>query len=428
MDASHGAPPSKQRPVEAILGPTPDETLKRAAGMAKNIVICCDGTGNEIEANLSNVLKLYRIVHRAEDHIVYYNPGVGTISSSDPWSRLKSDALGLLGLMTGYGLDENVLDAYRFLVDNFEDGDRIYMFGFSRGAYTIRVLAGFLRLVGLLERPQKNLCGYALTAYKRAAEENDFEIAWRFERIAATRCVPIKFLGVWDTVSSVIVPRPDRLYIPSLEELPYTKKNSYVEIFRQAIAIDERRRMFRINRWTEPQEYKPNPFDPGGSTPQDIKQVWFAGVHADIGGGYPETESGPAKYPLQWMLDEAVTHGLQINTVMYNHLVLGHARKGGSRNYVAPDFNAKLHNSMSWAWLLLEGIPKRTKRRDWPGRSSLFGWYLPLCELRRIDDGARIHFSVLERADADSAYRPVNLPTKDKILIEGAAPSGADAT
>ena len=304
--------------------------------MAKNIIICCDGTGNEIESNLSNVLKLFRIVRKTENQIVFYHPGVGTISSSDPWSRLKSNALGVFGLMTGYGLDANVLDAYQFLLDTYHEGDRIYMFGFSRGAYTIRVLAGFLRLIGLLERAQKNLCAYALTAYKRAAEKSDFEIAWRFERVASTRRVPIKFMGVWDTVSSVIVPRPDRLYIPSLEELPYTKTNSYVEIFRQAIAIDERRRMFRINRWTEPQIYKPNPFDPRQGAAQDVKQVWFSGVHCDVGGGYPETESGAAKFPLQWMVDEAVAHGLLINPTLYSHLVPGRARKAAAANMLNP--------------------------------------------------------------------------------------------
>jgi len=392
--------------------------------MAKNIVICCDGTGNEINANLSNVLKLFRVVRKTKDQVVFYDPGVGTISSSDPWSRLKSNALGVWGLMTGYGLDENVLDAYRFLLDTYEDGDRVYIFGFSRGAYTVRLLGGFLRLVGLLERPQRNLCEYALTAYKRAAEKDDFEIAWRFERVASTRRVPIRFMGVWDTVSSVIVPRPDRLYLPSLQELPYTKTNSYVDVFRHAIAIDERRRMFRINRWKEPQHYKPNPFDKSEPPPQDIKQVWFAGVHSDIGGGYPEKESGAAKYPLQWMIDEAVAHGLQINKAMYNHLVLGHKRKGGSRTYVKPDFKAKLHDSMNWAWRLLELFPKRAKRRDWPERRSLLGWYIPCEEPRRVDAGALVHHSVFERIDADRAYRPVNLPPKEKIKIEAAEPAG----
>jgi uncharacterized protein (DUF2235 family) len=387
--------------------------------MAKNIVICCDGTGNEIEANLSNVLKLFRIVRKNTDQIVYYDPGIGTISNSDPWSRLKSNFRGVLGLATGYGLDENLLDAYRCLIETYEDGDQVYLFGFSRGAYTVRVLAGFLRLIGLLAPAQKNLCEYALTAYKKAAEEDDFEIAWRFERIASTRRVPIRFIGVWDTVSSVLVPRPDRLYVPSLQLLPYTRTNSYVKVFRQAVAIDERRRMFRLNRWTEPQNYNPNPFDPSSAEPQDIKQVWFSGVHTDIGGGYPEAESGPAKYPLGWMIDEAVPHGLQISKTMYNHLVLGHARQDSTKSYTEPSVTAKIHNSMTWAWLPLEILPKAIKWRDWPQRRSLLGWYLPLKEPRRIDDGSRVHHSVLERMDEDPAYRPVNLPPKERIQVEG---------
>jgi len=199
--------------------------------MPKNIIVCCDGTGNQVEANLSNVLKLYRIVRRNEDQVVFYHPGVGTISDSEAWSRFKSDAVGVWGLLTGYGLDEDVLCAYRFLIDTYSEGDSIYLFGFSRGAYTMRVVAGVLRLIGLLERPQRDLAAYALTAYKRAAEKGDFEIAWRFERVIGTRRVAIKFVGVWDTVNSVIVPRPDRLYLPSMQTLPYTRMNSYVEIF-----------------------------------------------------------------------------------------------------------------------------------------------------------------------------------------------------
>jgi uncharacterized protein (DUF2235 family) len=104
--------------------------------VAKNLVICCDGTGNEVEANLSNVLKLFRIVRKGDDQIVYYHPGVGTLSSADPWSRLKSNTLLVLGLATGYGLDGNVLDSYQFLLDHYDDGDQVYLFGFSRGAYT----------------------------------------------------------------------------------------------------------------------------------------------------------------------------------------------------------------------------------------------------------------------------------------------------
>jgi uncharacterized protein (DUF2235 family) len=88
--------------------------------MPKKIVICCDGTGNEIEGNLSNVLKLYRIVRRDEEQHVYYDPGIGTLGQRDEWSRFKQNAKGVLGLATGYGLDDNVLDAYRFLAQNLE--------------------------------------------------------------------------------------------------------------------------------------------------------------------------------------------------------------------------------------------------------------------------------------------------------------------
>jgi uncharacterized protein (DUF2235 family) len=396
--------------------------------MAKNIVICCDGTGNEVDANLSNVLKLYRLVKKNNQQIVFYDPGVGTISSSDPWSRFKANALGVWGLMTGWGLDANILEAYRFLIEHYRDGDQIFLFGFSRGAYTVRVLAGFLNLVGLLDRKQANLSEYALTTYKKAADKNDYKIAWRFERIMSTRRPAIRFVGVWDTVSSMIVPRPDRFYLPSLQELPYTKTNPLIEIFRQANAIDERRRMFRLNRWNEPQVYKPNPFDPAEPPQQDIKQVWFSGVHSDIGGGYPEADSGAAKFPLQWMIDEAEAAGLLITKQMYNHLVLGKPRKGGSRKYVAPNAAADLHNSMTFGWWLLEELPKRVKRREWPKRKSLFGWYFPRGEPRVIGEGALVHHSVFERFDSDADYRPENLSPKEAIKVaqQGGSDIGKD--
>jgi uncharacterized protein (DUF2235 family) len=245
-----------------LAAPSSDGYANWRIEMPKNIVICCDGTGNEIKADLSNVLKLFRVLKKTGPQLVYYDPGIGTLSSSDGWARLKQKFKLVFGLATGQGLDANILDAYRFLIDNYQDGDQVYLFGFSRGAYTVRVLAGFLNPhIGLLEPQQKNLCDYALTTYKKAAEQDDFQIAWRFQRIMPARQIPIKFVGVWDSVSSILVPRPDRLYLPSLQMLLYTATNPLVEVFRQTMAIDERRRMFRLNRWSEPQEYKPNPFD-----------------------------------------------------------------------------------------------------------------------------------------------------------------------
>jgi uncharacterized protein (DUF2235 family) len=368
--------------------------------MAKNIVVCCDGTGNEVKENLSNVLKLYRIAERNAEQVVFYDPGVGTLSSDDPWSRLKSKASQVFGLATGYGLDENVLDAYRFLVDTYEHDDKIFLFGFSRGAYTVRVLAGFLRMVGLVEKPQRNLADYALTAYKKAATRNDFQIAWRFERVIATRPVPLWFVGVWDTVSSVIVPRPDRFYIPSTIDLPYTKTNEYVRVLRHALAIDERRRMFRPSLWTEGKQFKPRQPGKAEGEPQDVKQVWFAGVHSDVGGGYPEKESGLAKFPLCWMVDEARAHGLLVNESMYGHLALGKPRPGGEQSYVAPDATAQQHDSMTLGWRLIDWAPKP----------------------RSIPDGARIHWSVIERRAKDPKYQALNLPSDTIVEGIGAVP------
>jgi hypothetical protein len=113
---------------------------------------------------------------------------------------------------------------------------------------------------------------------------------------------------------------------------------------------------------------------------------------------------------------------------MYNHLVLGQERQGSTRTYIPPTFTATLHNSMTIGWKPLEIIPKSVRWRDWPRRHSLLGWYLALCEPRRIDDGSRIHYSVFERFDADPTYRPPNLPPSECVQIEGPALSGALST
>ncbi len=107
--------------------------------MAKNIVVCCDGTGNEIERNLSNVLKLFRIMHKSPEQRVYYSPGIGTIGSSDAWARLRQNVKSVFQLATGHGLDDDILGAYAFICRHYDEDDAIFLFGFSRGAYTVRV-------------------------------------------------------------------------------------------------------------------------------------------------------------------------------------------------------------------------------------------------------------------------------------------------
>ncbi|HJU39936.1 MAG TPA: DUF2235 domain-containing protein [Tahibacter sp.] len=380
--------------------------------MGKNLVVCCDGTNNEVQGNLSNVLKLYRLLVKDARQRVYYNPGIGTIAHRDAWTRLKQDARSVFGLATGYGLDNDILGAYAFLADAYEDGDSIYLFGFSRGAYTVRALAGLIYVIGLLPRDQRNLATYALTAYKRVAETDDLKAAFGFGRIAGARAVPIRFVGAWDTVSSVIVPRKDRV-VPTLLKLPYTRSNPGVQTFRHAMAIDERRRMFRLNRWDAGQTFKPDRFNEATHVPQDCKQVWFAGVHSDVGGGYPEAESGLAKFPLAWMVREAESHGVLVQHSMARHLVHGHALPGGQRMYVAPDASADQHDSMNAGWRLLEYLPKRVRWREWD-RRQFVGWYLPKAEPRMIDDPqARplVHASAVQRRQTPGlGYDPENFP------------------
>jgi uncharacterized protein (DUF2235 family) len=420
----------------------------------KNIVICCDGTGNEISENISNVLKLYRMMRKSgktkPHQIVFYDPGVGTLARPDPWRKLWQDTIAFLGLATGYGLDDNVLAAYQFLVDNHAEGDAIYLFGFSRGAYTVRVLAGLIHKVGLVSPQQVNLAGAGLTAYKqfstseqpglgldprRLVDGGDAadltgpltkdDQAAQFARILSARWPTIRFAGVWDTVASVIVPRPDRFYWPSLQDLAFTQANHSVQAFRQAISIDERRSMFRLKTWDEGQIFRKNRFSQtNNSEPQDCLQVWFAGVHADIGGGYPEKESGLSKFPLIWMIEEARKCGLAVDPQTVNQLAWGVQRKDSPFSYVAPDILQPPHNSLTGAWRILEWLPKADRYKEWKARRSLLGHYIPDAEPRPIPEDAFVHASVVEKMQAVPDYRPINMPSRYQVVPMTAGPRG----
>jgi hypothetical protein len=410
--------------------------------MPKNIVICCDGTGNEINSNLSNVLKLFRCLVKDADQRVFYHPGVGTIGLQSTWRRVKQETYGVFSLATGAGLDEDILAAYRFLCETYQTGDKVWLFGFSRGAYTVRVLAAFIHVIGLLPPDQIDLAGYALSVYKNASaqgQESDakakafLDQAWQFRRVAGGYLIPIEFMGVWDTVASVIVPRQDQ-FLLDLQTLAYTRTNPSVKKFRQAMAIDERRRMFRLNRWVEPQKYRPDQFDPLSAIAQDIRQVWFAGVHGDVGGGYPEIDSGLSKYPLLWMIAQAKAAGLRIDDSMVNHLGWGWPRPPGKNVYVPPSPTAELHVSLTGLWWILEFLPKKEKYREWLKRKCFLGWYIPDAEPRPIPGAPLtptpevpiIHRSVLERMAQIPSYQPINFPA-DYSIEEGPAPPVAVA-
>jgi uncharacterized protein (DUF2235 family) len=322
--------------------------------MPKNIVVCCDGTANEFTRDRTNVVKLfYALIKDPVVQVCYYHPGVGTMAAPGFVTKGGALAAETAGLAFGYGLSDDIADSYIFICRNFEPADKLYLFGFSRGAYTARAVASLLHMHGLVPRDNERLVPYAVrmmwaihSLRKRAKPgagpdpriDEYFGLAAAFKATFSRPCQPY-FVGVWDTVSSVG-------WVSSPVALPFTGSNSDIAIGRHAIAIDERRAFFRTNLWWRSD-------DPQLGGPKDMKQVFFPGVHCDVGGGYPEPESGLSKIALKWMIDESRQAGLELNedTVA---LILGRHGHG----YVPPNPDACLHNSLTAWWKPVELIPK----------------------------------------------------------------------
>ncbi|NMM47815.1 DUF2235 domain-containing protein [Marinigracilibium pacificum] len=352
--------------------------------MPKNIIICCDGTGNQFGDSNSNVVKLYSVIKKIpEKQIAYYDPGVGTYKYPGLGLSINSSLNRIFGLITGFGLYQNVYEAYSYLMENYESGDRIFLFGFSRGAYTVRVLSGFIRLMGLLEKGCQNLIPYAFQIY--AKRNPNFKIANKFKMQYCREC-PIKFMGIWDTVSSVG-------YFGNWKSYPYTANNKNVEVIRHAVAIDERRAFYKQNKL--------------GAKYNNIKEVWFAGVHSDVGGSYPEKQSELSKISLQWILNEAAKENLIIDTDKYRQVVLGKHPK-----LVKPNPFGVLNKSLKGFWYLGEIIPKA--EIDYSKKTKK--WYIPLGRYRTIPEDSFIHETVFERIKyCKEKYSPPNIPKSYQI-------------
>ena len=315
----------------------------------KNIVVCCDGTGNEFGRNNTNVVLTYMLAEKDERQVVYYDPGVGTggweYEEESGGLRAKGDQA------TGHGLQRNVEDAYRYLMTTFDPGDRIYLFGFSRGAFTVRSLAGMLHKCGLLRADAANFVEYAGKTYNSKGRE---DVAREFRAVFGRPC-PVHFIGVWDTVDSLVMNARKRFHDATL--------NPEVSNGFHALAIDERRRDFSPSLWDET----------AVASHQTVEQVWFAGVHADVGGWYEER--GLSNVTLHWMLGKACACGLRVD-------------RDRLARY-APDPHDLAHESYGGFWRL---------------RGS---------EKRAIPPGAKVHASVGERMGRSAnGYEPDNLPAE----------------
>jgi len=350
--------------------------------MAKRIVICCDGTGNSFDNLLeeSNVAKLYGSLVVDADQVSYYHPGVGTMGAPNSRGPIDKQWTRIKGLAFGAGLLANVGDAYRFLMDTYKDGDAICVFGFSRGAFTARTLCSLLHVFGLLCAGNHELIPYILKMYAKRSREakhmhrtfkSDEAFKWQFSHKNEVR---IRFCGLWDTVSSY-----GWVYDPI--ELPFLGCNPIIDIGRHAISLDERRCFYKDNLWGSP------------GAGQDFRQVWFTGVHSDIGGSYPEQSSGLSKITLEWMFVEAVKAGLKLEEVKAK-AVIGRCsvfpRVDGLPAFAHPTPNGCRHSSLKGAWLLLELIPQQDPHVH--GKR----WHIPLGRKREVPQGSVIHQSVFE--------------------------------
>ena len=332
----------------------------------KRLILCCDGTWNRADQVQngtpcpSNVVKLaYRIAKRDErglPQVVLYDQGVGTGNSLD---RLTGGAFG-------DGLEDNIYRAYRFLIANYEPGDELWLFGFSRGAFTARSIAGVIRKCGILSRPAMQHYIKTIELYRLSEIHPDDPTAVNFRTrfsCCANDPIAIRFIGVWDTVGALGIPLAG---LRSLSRRDYTFHDTAlsgtVELAYHALALDEHRESFTPALWME--KKKPS---------QTIEQVWFPGVHSDIGGGYPQ--SALSDVTLDWMIGKARDAGLAMDKQVIAALPL------------SPDPAGPLHESETGLYRLMQGID-----RPIDTRGTQF-----------------VHPSAIARWDADPDYCPRNL-------------------
>ncbi len=260
--------------------------------MGKNIVVFSDGTGQEGGCDHNtNVYKLFNLIlDRSQRQISFYDRGLGT-----GWRKAT-------GNIAGRGFSKNVIQCYEFIFQNYEDGDKVFLFGFSRGAATVRSLTSFIHLFGILPRSRGKLIKEAWKIYKIGNAEKRKARAERFVVLNHTMWAHVDFLGVWDTVAALGVPDSniDKIVnwiVPhGFHDFSLSESVKYAC---HALAIDDQRRTFH-----------PVLFHPAVKHYQDLRQVWFMGMHTDVGGGY--REKGLSDVALEWMVQNAVRQGLHI--------------------------------------------------------------------------------------------------------------------
>ena len=337
----------------------------------KNIVLLCEGTdqglGYFFGRGDSNILRLYQICRDGDkSQSVFYQPGIG---------YMENLIRRPLAVTLGYQIHRLIASCYEFLMERYVDGDRVFLFGFSRGAYVVRAVASLLHLYGLLVHQQTNFV-YPLIAQTKGLRALAGE--QRLARMDVLKywfapmmrpCRPW-FVGVWDTVISI----QQRSFV-------FILNNPSIHFGRHALALDERRAIFEPVLW-HPDDAKGEP-----SGPKDLQQVWFPGAHSDVGGGYHH-DSILSDITLDWMLQEAKRCGLSANQSIEDKF-LGHVKD--RRDLQA----ALLHRSMTKRWYLGEFAP--LPRYDW--REHLVKVRPNMFRRRQLPAGSLVHESAFMLGD-----------------------------
>ncbi|MGB7555309.1 MAG: DUF2235 domain-containing protein [Candidatus Korobacteraceae bacterium] len=325
--------------------------------MSKKIVFCSDGTWND-EATNTNVYKIFKAMNFSADQCPIYDDGVG--SDGDTLLRL-------LGGAFGDGLDKKISDGYTRISHLYEKGDQVFLFGFSRGAYTARSLAGMIAICGLpTQNVDDNLTTQAFQAYRQHDMAQRQKMLASLNQTYALDCAQIIMVGVWDTVGALGIPA----IFGGIDTQRYgfldTKLHPDVKNAYHAVSVDERRREFPATLWS------------AAAPGQTIEQVYFTGVHCDVGGGYPET--GLSDITLSWMMGKAAALGVEFDPTVY-------------QQYSNIDAKHSLDQ----------------KHESWSAR-----WGFPCA--RVIADNAAISNSVQIRLQHDASYEPANLKQNAGVL------------
>lgn len=373
--------------------------------MGKNIILCSDGTGNKGGKGAdTNVFRLFNAVDIHDTHAeqkTFYDDGVGTS---------KNKYLSGITGAVGFGFKKNVRDLYEFLARYYEpdEDDKVFLFGFSRGAATIRAFAGMVQECGLLdiknsacqkggafdEDEFQNQIDLAMKAYEKIKTDKSLAATFKAKAVKHPRNAPdgalqIEMIGVWDTVSALGFPQDWSLAFDWIFKVldkftdtlfPHNfynyQLNQNVGHIYHALALDDERTTFHPKVWNEEDDDRP----------KEMEQVWFAGVHSNVGGGYPR--AGKSMVALDWMMERATKHGVRFDKGVHDEV------------RASANVDGRLYDSRSGAAIYYRYGPRDVTE---------------LC--KHVPDPVKIHDSVVDRITrGTSRYAPRSIPYEIEIV------------